>query len=320
MKQMLLALFLVASASGWEPLPSMPEPNGGFSAGFVSGKLIVAGGTNWTDGTKHWLKAIRSYDPDSSRWTSIGELPEARAYAAAGVIHGRLVIAGGSDGAAAMPDVLAVSSSGSTSTVGSMEHPTIYSCFASSGDMLYVAGGSTDPADLAKFSNAIRAYRFGPGLKAFGIAFEHKLDAPGFGTGTLAFGQNAVLFGGAVHDPTSVVSNRDWIFNITADGVSASRTRLHHPNRGITAVSINDHAIYLAGGYPSDDAGFTSDAFFFDTATEALSPAPKLPISAMVHLVTDGKHVYCLGGEDAKKHRSDKMWRIPVSALLSASK
>ena len=34
--------------------------------------------------------------------------------------------------------------------------------------------------------------------------------------------------------------------------------------RGITAVTLDDNHVYLAGGYTSDADGFTADAFVFD--------------------------------------------------------
>jgi hypothetical protein len=36
----------------------------------------------------------------------------------------------------------------------------------------------------------------------------------------------------------------------------------------------------------------------------------------MVGLVKLGEFVYCLGGEDQMKHRTDKFFRIPVAELL----
>lgn len=320
MKAVISFFFIALTAAAWEPLAPLPKANGGFASGFVDGKLVIAGGTNWTDGTKHWLKSIWNYDSATNAWSEIGELPESRAYAGSGVVHGHLVILGGSDGTKALPSAVAISGAGKVRTIGSIEHPTIYSCSGSSGEMLFVAGGSSDPADLSTFSNKICGYRFDAALTSVSTLFTHQLEGPGFGTGTLAFGKDAYIFGGAVHDAAAVVANRDWIYSINDQAVSASKTKLPHPIRGITAVTLNERFIYLGGGYPSDEVGFTADAYLFDTLSQSLQPATKLPIAAMVHLASDGRHLYCLGGEDAKKHRSDKMWRIPLAEVLNASK
>lgn len=308
------------SAFAWESLAPLPEGNGGFACGFIDGKLIMAGGTNWTDGTKRWLKTIRSYDPADNAWMQLGELQEPRAYAASGIVHGQLVMLGGSDGTKAIPSVISIDAEGRVKQISELKNPTIYSCSAASGYLLCAAGGSTDPADLGTFSNAIRTYRISASGDEIDTVDENRLPGPGFGTGALAFAEKAYLFGGAIHHPTTVVTNQDWIFSISEKGAARSSINLPHPIRGITAVALSDRYIYLGGGYPSDETGFTSEAYLFDGKKEKLRPATPLPIAAMVHLVSDGTHLYCLGGEDMKKHRSDKMWRIPVAKILEGVK
>ena len=39
----------------------------------------------------------------------------------------------------------------------------------------------------------------------------------------------------------------------------------------------------------------------------------------MTTLLRIGGFVYCLGGEDQKKHRSAAVWRIPRQALLDVA-
>lgn len=76
------ACLLMSSSvhAGWESLAPLPEPNGGFACGVVGYRLIVAGGTNWKDDTKHWLDVIWSYDPAANAWSVVGHLPQPCAY------------------------------------------------------------------------------------------------------------------------------------------------------------------------------------------------------------------------------------------------
>jgi len=69
-----LALILVASPvmAQWQKLPPMPEPNGGFVCGTDRTGIVVMGGTNWRDGTKHWLQTITRFDPETMRWAIVG--------------------------------------------------------------------------------------------------------------------------------------------------------------------------------------------------------------------------------------------------------
>jgi N-acetylneuraminic acid mutarotase len=89
--------------------------------------------------------------------------------------------------------------------------------------------------------------------------------------------------------------------------------------RGQTAVTLDDRYIYIAGGYRDDPEGFTDAAFLFDTKTEVFRPALPLPYRAMVSLVIVGDNLYCLGGEDAKRRRTDAAFRIATKDLIGAA-
>jgi hypothetical protein len=78
-------------------------------------------------------------------------------------------------------------------------------------------------------------------------------------------------------------------------------------------VALDERHIYLAGGYRDD---FTADAVIYDVKTDSYRKAKPLPYAAMVALVKCEGFVYCIGGEDKMKSRSDKFFRIPVSELL----
>ena len=49
---------------------------------------------------------------------------------------------------------------------------------------------------------------------------------------------------------------------------------------------------------------------------QTYTKAKPLPYAAMVGLVKLDGHVYCLGGEDKQKSRTDKFFRIPLAELL----
>ena len=103
----LLAMFLAitfmsttspALAAEWEPMPPLPEANGGFIGGALGEDLVIAGGTNWRDGTKHWLDGIFVFETSRKAWREAGRLTVPCAYAASGTSDGRLYFTGGSGG------------------------------------------------------------------------------------------------------------------------------------------------------------------------------------------------------------------------------
>jgi N-acetylneuraminic acid mutarotase len=143
-------------------------------------------------------------------------------------------------------------------------------------------------------------------------------DRPGKGFATAAsavVGGELFVFGGLNWDEASQA-----VQNITAsyafDPVkNAWRTirPLAQPARGVTAVALDSHQIYIAGGYRDD---FTADAVIYDVKADSYRKAQPLPYAAMVALVKLDGFVYCLGGEDKMKSRTDKFFRIPVEELL----
>lgn len=100
-----IVLSLMSSATPvsavWESLPPLPEPNGGFICGALNGGIVVAGGTNWADGTKKWLDKIWWLDPKSLKWVAKGTLPRPLAYAVSAQWKDGVIVAGGFDGARA---------------------------------------------------------------------------------------------------------------------------------------------------------------------------------------------------------------------------
>jgi N-acetylneuraminic acid mutarotase len=89
---------------------------------------------------------------------------------------------------------------------------------------------------------------------------------------------------------------------------------LPQPNRGITAVTLDERYIFLGGGYATD-TGFTAESFVYDTKENSYRPSIPMPYGGMVSLIKYSDHVYCLGGEDAPRHRSAAVHRIKLSCL-----
>ena len=87
--------------------------------------------------------------------------------------------------------------------------------------------------------------------------------------------------------------------------------------RGLAAVRLDDRHFYLGGGCRNDPVGFTDAAFAYDLVEDRCTPAPPLPYrAALVGLIRDGDHVYCIAGEPAGQHRTDGVYRIQRSELL----
>ncbi|MCB1207915.1 MAG: hypothetical protein KDK97_01250 [Verrucomicrobiales bacterium] len=307
------------AAPRWTQLPAMPEASGGFIAGGVGDHLVIAGGTNWSNDVKHWSKATHALSRTTLKWDDTPtfapwDLPAPLGYAVSGIHAGKMVFAGGSTGVAPS-GLLGRVTFGDVSTAA-LPLKAVLAAGGVIGDELIVVGGCEDAAELA----GLRRAAFAVNLRDGG-SLRSLPDFPGqaFGTAASAVaGETLFVFGGANWDAAAgTVKNTDVAYAFEKSSNVWRRCKsLPSAVRGLSAVTLDADTIYLAGGYPSDERGFTDEAWFYHVKADTYTRAPRLPYAAMVSIVVHDGYVYCLGGEDQKKSRTDKCYRIAVADLL----
>ncbi len=310
-----LALVGAQANAGWERIAPLPEGNGGFVCGVVAGEIVILGGTNWRDGAKHWLRRIHTYDSAKDQWREVGSLAGPLAYAVAGNDAATLWFAGGSSGAEMNRTVWKMGADFTVKEVRKLDSGAAIGGGALSGPVLYTLGGTDDMNQLSRATRELRAID----LRSGATTRLADYPEPAFMIGAFAAcGDRLFAFGGARWDAES-----NAVANLSAAHAwspAAQRWEklppLPHAIRGITAVTLDDRHILLAGGYTTDAEGFTDGALIFDVKVLRYSPTKPLPIKAMVGLVRNGEWLYCLGGEDRKQHRTDAAFRIRWKELL----
>jgi N-acetylneuraminic acid mutarotase len=310
-----LALTMTSIAAGWERLAPLPEPNGGFIAAAVGERIVLLGGTNWKDDTKRWLTRIHAYDPATDTWRETGTLTVPLAYAAAGEHAGALWFASGSSGKRTHTTVWNIDRSLAAKSAFTLRSGFVLAGGAVLGSSLYVLGGTDDMDHLERATNTFLTID----LRAGSVTKLPDYPEPAFMIGAIAAcGDRFFAFGGARWDAAAnAVANLSsaHAFNTTT-GRWEKIAPLPNAVRGITALALDDTHILLAGGYKNDTEEFTDEAFIYDTASGKYTATKPLPHKAMVSLVKLGDWIYCLGGEDRKKHRSDAAFRIRWKELL----
>jgi N-acetylneuraminic acid mutarotase len=304
--------FSAFAQPAWEPLPPLPEPNGGFIGGHHDGKIVIVGGTNWEGGKKNWLKSVRVFDPRGKVWGNMRNLERPLAYGVAMQNVDFFGFAGGSDGRLASKEVASLDGPYTDAHVLPQLPSTMVLSAGGTfggGHCIFI-GGTDDAANLTGVSRSVHALRLGK--------VERLADYPGkpFATAASAVvGAELFVFGGMNYDAEAklpVNTAEAYAFS-PEKNVWRKLASLAAPTRGLTAVTLDDGHIYIAGGYRED---FTAEAVIYDVKTDSYHKAVSLPYAAMVGLVKMGDHVYCLGGEDKKQSRTDKFFRIPVAELL----
>jgi N-acetylneuraminic acid mutarotase len=324
MKRKLLTLLLslatllhtTVARAQWEPIAPLPEPNGGFVAGCVEGKIIIAGGTNWRDDAKHWLDKVWIFDPATGHWDAAPSLSHPLAYAACGSDGKRLYFAGGADGKQARREIGALDAGGIYTAIGELPRGVAFHAGAIHEGRLYVIGGTSNPDDWSKATAEGRAINLRDGKSAPLASLEKLSHGLGIPATAMAGGKFHVFTGAWLDAASQQVHNLSDAFAYDpARNQWQTLTRYPKTARGVAAVALDDHRILLAGGYGTDAEGFLSAAFIYDAATNRYTTAPALPFSATTCLVKCGASVYALGGEDVKKHRSAQCFRIALTAL-----
>jgi N-acetylneuraminic acid mutarotase len=311
-------LHSTAATAQWQKVAPLPEGNGGFMAGCVRGKVVVAGGTNWQNNVKHWLDKVWVYDPGTDQWSAGSLLPHPVAYAAFASDGEHLYFAGGADGKKARNEVYALGADLKIKEVGRLSHPMAFSSGAWEDGKLHVLGGTPDMDDWSMVTTELQCAEPTSGKVSTLPSLAERSHGLGIPAVASVGGKMFAFTGAWLASSSDQVSNMAEAF--CYDFAKRQwQTIQSYPKavRGLAAVTLDDRRIYLAGGYGSDAEGFLSEAFIYQTDLNRYTPALALPFSAGTTLVRCGGWIYVLGGEDIKKHRTPQSFRISVQKLTS---
>jgi N-acetylneuraminic acid mutarotase len=302
----------LGAASGWQALPRVPAGIGNFAGGTFENGLIVAGGITWKEDTKIWLDNIWRFDAKAQAWIEAGKLPHPVAYAAYGQTGEGIYVVGGGEGKGSMPECGLLNRKVQWRKIGEVSLPLVYSGSALAGGKLYVVAGASDAADFNTSTNRFYAVVLNTGR------VENLGDFPGgrvTSPAAAALGGRIYVFGGATFNSNnSEAVNVDGVFAYSIAEARWARLQSFPVSvRGLASCALDERHVLLAGGYREE---FSDEAFIYDTKTDTYSKTKPLPYRAMVSLIRAGDDLYCIGGEDRMKHRSDLFYRIRWKELL----
>ncbi|MEW6303324.1 MAG: hypothetical protein AB1705_07635 [Verrucomicrobiota bacterium] len=310
----LFALISTSPAAEWQSVAPLPGPNGGFVCGALNDTLFVLGGTNWRNDTKHWLDGIQARSLKTGEWKLAGKLPAPVAYAASAQTKETLYFMGGSDGSRTHQTLWELNARGQVKARAQIASATVYGGAAIVNQVLYLVCGSKDAADLSQLADACQAIDLKSGaVKSLPPFPGGKFTLPA----VTALGDRVFAFTGATFAGGQVQNQSGaWAFSIRKGQWQRLRD-YPFAVRGLAAIALNERYLLLGGGYKSDAEGFTNEAFIYDSTNDRYLPARALPYRAMASFALSGDHLFWLGGEDEKKHRTDRCYRIAWKALLS---
>ncbi len=320
---------LPAKAGRWTSHPALPLGRGGAHSGLVGGRWVVAGGSHWVDGKKHYSGRVDTMNPTdaSPTWGDGPEMPEPRAGGAYASDGNSLYVLGGADeNGGSLSSCLkleVVAGEFRWSPLPPLPQPRAYGSAGVIKDRLVLAGGVSDPNTLAGTTDEVLTLD----LKDPRDGWKRGAPVPG---GARSLAASAVsdgklhLFGGCRPLGGGQVEN--------LDGVAAydpgrnrwtARAGLPAAMRGPAAAALDKDEIAVVGGNSAGPAdaenygisyGFERRSWIYDVKKNRFRPAAPLsgPV-AVPNLEVAGGRVWVTAGEDRARSRRDWTVSIPAS-------
>jgi N-acetylneuraminic acid mutarotase len=302
------ALLLAAPSRGqiqieWTEGPKLPQPLGGHVAAVLVEGIVVAGGTNWIDGKKVWRDEI--YVLRDGAWKQIAKLPAGLTLPAAVVQDTKLYLLGGWY-EMGVTDHAYVYANGRFERIA-LDLPARRAQAGGGviGDLIYVVGGMTDPADPKTATNSVIKFERGIWKDATPLPKPLGLSA------VIAHKDQLYVFGG-VNDVDEKPADSADAFRFDPQAKQWTKLPpLPSARRGAGVTALDDRYILLVGGCRNDAKGtpvMSNEVLAYDTVEDRYVSCTHFPYAALcvATVVKDGQ-IYAIGGEDLPKHRTDRV-------------
>ena len=281
----------------------LPEPAAGGASAVFGQALLLAGGTNWSGGSKCWLDRVDLYDFETGQWRSGPALPRAFAYGCFTMTQGGFEIIGGCDATGAYRDCWQLETGSSAwRTLEGAPQDFIFAAAESWDSGLYVFGGCAGDRDLSTAKATVwmrdSSYRWHPiaALPQGNILLSAHASIAG----------RAYCFGGCTAFHGGGVVNHDDVFSF--DYKTHAWTRLHSlpvSVRGASAVALDERRIAILGGYGET---FLNTVLIYDLERDLFLKETPLTVGLLgAQFVTRQGTLYGAGGEDGVRSRSSRL-------------
>lgn len=319
---------VVAAERSWVPLPVLPLARGGAATGWVADRLVVAGGSYWQAGMKHWSTRVDAFDPKRDRWDPLPPLPRAVSDGGTAAHTDTLYLLGGVDTGAASALCWRLSRRDGAwrwERLPDLPAPRCYGTAFHYRNKLFLAGGCANPADLHTTTReclVLDLKAAAPGWKPAA-----SLPAPGrcLAGGAVVEGR-PYLFGGCFANPAGKPLNLAETLRYDVDADRWQRgVDLPIGLRAPMVTSLGGGRAALLGGYSGapDDlerfgpaSGFENRTWIFDGGRFRAGRSLPAPVAGAGGAAAAGT-IYLAGGEDQARSRTDRVWSIRVRQLAT---
>lgn len=297
----------------WEELQPMPEGRSGMVAfTTINSEPAYYGGTSWHENSKRTHSS--GYSFENGQWHPLDILEEPIAYAAVASENSLAYAAGGTNGSKLLPHLLILNTTLERSTAEiPSSHAKIYAGATFVDGTFYQIGGSSTLSLIA------------PSATVSKFEQDAWVDISQLPEGSLInpavskWRGRIIVIGGGM--PSSKgLKNTDSIFSFEPTKRAWEKlAELPAPIRGSLAHCVPNTGIIIIGGC-LNSGEITSQILLFDPDKRVFVSLADLPTALMLPAVVANKeYIYVFGGEDAPRHRSNRVHRARLSDLLQRS-
>ena len=297
----------------WSTKSPMLRAQAGGAAALFGNTMVIAGGTAWEGGVKHWLKDVQLYDVASDKWRSGPPLPESLAYGPFTQSGDALEIFGGTAGESMVRHIWKIDKAFNR-WVRAGETPTdvLLGRAARVGRRVFLFGGCADVADLTRCASIVW-------MREDEGPWQEVATLP---AGPVALSASAVLngrvflFGGCSMAAPGQLVNRAEAWSFDPATFAFRRLRdLPSANRGLSAAAAVGR-IWLFGGYAGD--GFTAESWSYDPSVDTFTSQTPMPVAmSSIEFLGRGKILWGAGGEDRMRGRSARTFSATIGGASS---
>jgi N-acetylneuraminate epimerase len=339
---------LLLAAMSWTRLPDIPDPRGfaGAFAGVQDGKLIVAGGTHFTDkmpwegGTKVWYDTVFAFDGE---WKAAGKLPKPNGYGVSVTTGLGMLIAGGGHATEHFREVFWLQKD---AKLPPLPKPCAFMSGCVLDEVVYISGGIETPTA----TSAMNTF-WSLDLKQTNAGWQELPPCPGGGRilscMAAAEGRVWLFSGAALKQGDDGKPERLWLKDAWSykPAPRSGERQLADSDRRLTSsptgwakqsdlprvavaapgpAPVVDGKILIIGGDDgalvnfepkSAHPGFPREVLAFEVKTQTWSKAGEVPFSLVTtNAVLWKNEIVIPGGEARPGVRSPQVWRTKAAA------
>ena len=324
---MKLASLVLIAAMAWTRLPDIPDARGfaGAFSGVQDGKLIVAGGTHFTDkmpwegGTKVWYDTVFAFDGE---WKPAGNLPKPNGYGVSVTTGQGMLIAGGGNATEHFREVFWLQKD---AKLPPLPKPCAFMSGCVLDEVIYIAGGIETPTARSAMNTF-----WSLDLKKPEAGWQELAPCPGGGRilscMAAAEGRVWLFSGAALKAGVDGKAERIWLKDAWSySEASGWQKQPDMPRVAVAApgpAPVVDGKILIIGGDDGQNVnfepksahpGFPRDVLAFDVKSQTWSKAGEVPFSLVTtNAVLWNNRIVIPGGEARPGVRSPQVWSLPV--------